>query len=83
MTVTNKDQILEKIVLAEEVILTRIAVWLSEGSGWIVEEISNHYINVASYIPLRGNSYLPLPVEIRNSKKGLIDLKNDDNKCFL
>ena len=50
MTVTNKDQILEKIVLAEEVILTRIAVWLSERSGWVVEEMLNHYINVASYI---------------------------------
>ena len=83
MTVTNKDQILEKIVLAEEEILTRIAVWLSEGSGWVVEEILNHYINVASYIPLGGNSYIPLPKELRNSKKGLINLKNEDNKCFL
>ena len=83
MTVTNKDQILEKIVLAEEVILTRIAEWLSEGSGWVVEEILNHYINVASYIPLRGNSYIPLPEELRNSKKGLINLKHEDNKCFL
>ena len=83
MTVTNKDQILEKIVLAEEVILTRIAEWLSEGSGWVVEEILNHYINVASYIPLRGNSYIPLPKELRNSKKGLLNLKNEDNKCFL
>ena len=83
MTVTNKDQILEKIVVAEEVISTRIGEWLSEGSGWIVEEILNHYINVASYIPLRGNSYIPLPEELRNSKKGLINLKNEDNKCFL
>ena len=83
MTVTNKDQILEKIVLAEEVILTRIGEWLSEGSRWVVEEILNHYINVASYIPLRGNSYISLPEELRNSKKGLINLKNEDNKCFL
>ena len=83
MTITNKDQILEKIVLAEEVILTRIAEWLSEGSGWIVEEILNHYINVTTYVPLRGNSYIPLPEELRNSKKGLINLQNTDNKCFL
>ena len=54
-----------------------------EGSGWVVEEILNHYINVASYIPLRGNSYIPLPEELRNSKKGLINLENEDNKCFL
>ena len=32
---------------------------------------------------MRGGSYLELPKELRNSKKGLINLKNDDNKCFL
>ena len=83
MTVTNKDKILETIELAEEEILQRIAKWISEGSLWIIDEILNRYINVASYIPLRGNSYLPLPIELRNSKKGLINLKNEDAKCFL
>ena len=83
MTVTNKDEILEKIELAEEEILKRIAVWISEGSGWVIEAILNHYINVVSYIPLRGNSYILLPKELKNSKKGLINLKNEDNKCFL
>ena len=83
MTVTNKDEILVKIELAEEEILQRIAKWLSEGSQWVIDKILHHYINVASYIPLRGNSYLPLPVELRNSKKGLINLKNEDDKCFL
>ena len=70
-------------MLAEEEILTRIGEWLSEGSGWVVEEVLHHYINVTTYIPLRGNSYIPLPKELRNSKKGLINLQNTDNKCFL
>ena len=26
---------------------------------------------------------MPLPKELRNSKKGLINLKNEDDKCFL
>ena len=26
---------------------------------------------------------MPLPEELRNSKKGLINLKNEDDKCFL
>ena len=38
---------------------------------------------MTSYIPLRGNSYIPLPKKLQNSKKGLINLKNEDNKCFL
>ena len=27
-------------------------------------------------------SYLELPVKLRNSKKGLINIKNKDNECF-
>ena len=30
-----------------------------------------------------GASYTELPYRLRNSKKGLINIKNDDNKCFL
>ena len=45
--------------------------------------ILRHYVNIAKYLPLRGNSYLPLPKELRNSKKGLINLKNEEDKCFL
>ena len=32
---------------------------------------------------MRGNSYLPLPEELRNPRKGLINLKNEDPNCFL
>ena len=34
------------------------------------------------YEPLKGSSYIQLPSELRNSAKGLINLKNDDNECF-
>jgi len=32
---------------------------------------------------LSGSSYLPLPKELRNPMKGLINLQNEDEKCFL
>ena len=32
---------------------------------------------------MRGSSYLPLPEELRHHKKGVINIKNEDNKCFL
>jgi len=82
-TVTNKDEILEKITLGEEENVNRIADWLSEGSQWVIDEILDHYLNIVSYVPSRGNSYIELPVNLRNSKKGLINLKNEDGKCFL
>ena len=82
-TITNSDQVIDALDGASEEIKNRVAVWLSEGSGWTIEDILHHYVNIAKYVPLRGNSYLPLPEELRNSKKGLINLNNEDDKCFL
>ena len=81
--ITNSDQIKDELDKASEEIKNKIAVWISEGSGWTIEAILVHYVNVAKYVPLRGNSYLPLPEELLNSRKGLINLKNEDPKCFL
>ena len=61
----------------------RIDNWINEGSGWIVEFIESQYINVSTYRPLSGSSYIKLPVELKSSKKGLINIKNNDQKCFL
>ena len=35
------------------------------------------------YCPLTGSIFVELPNELKNSKKGLINIKNDDNECFL
>ena len=64
-------------------ILYRIDNWINEGSGWIVELIESQYINVSTYRPLSGSSYIKLPVELKSPKKGLINIKNNDQKCFL
>ena len=50
-------------------ILHRIDNWINEGSGWIVELIKSQYINISTYRPLTGSSYVKLPVELKNSKK--------------
>ena len=39
--------------------------------------------NISTYRPLLGNSYIDLPIELRSPKKGLINIKNKDQKCFL
>ena len=64
-------------------ILYRIDNWINEGSGWIVELIESQYINVSTYKPLSGRLYVKLPAELRSSRKGLIIIKNNDQKCFL
>ena len=40
------------------------------------------YINISTYKPL-GSSYIDLPIELRSPRKGLISIKNKDQKCFL
>ena len=66
-----------------EEILYMIDVWINNGSGWIIELIESQYINISTYRPLSGSSYIDLPVELKNLRKGLINIKNKDKKCFL
>ena len=81
-TILNELDIQDFYNQAVEEILNRIARWISKGSGWVIERILNFYLNIVSYVPLKGRSYFPLPGELRNSLKGLINIKNDDNECF-
>ena len=57
--------------------------WINKESGWIFELIESQYIIISIYRPLSGSSYIKLPAELRNSKKDLINIQNDDQKCFL
>ena len=45
----------------------------------IVEEIIDQYLNVSSYLPLNGSTYIKLPVELQHPLKGLINIKNNKN----
>ena len=64
-------------------IFYRIDNWINKGSGWIIESIDCEYVNICAYSPLIGSTYIELPAGLKNSKKGLINIKNNDNKCFL
>ena len=61
-------------------ILYMIDVWINEGSGWTVESIESHYINISTYRPIPGSSYIRLPVELKSPRKGLIKLTNQYQK---
>ena len=80
-TIINNTEIHGSLQLSEQQILNLVAQWISEGSGWTVESVENHYI-VVQYEPMKGSSYIELPQELGNSAKGLINTKNEDNECF-
>ena len=78
--IINETDIKLSLQASQQQILNKIAQWISEGSGWTIQSIENHYINIVNYNPLKGSSYIKLPQELKN--KSLINLQNKDNECF-
>ena len=64
-------------------ILYRIDNWINQASEWITESIEGFYLNVSSYSPLIGSTCIELPSKLQHPIKGLINIQNNDNKCFL
>jgi len=81
-TIINQTEINDTLQLSKQQILNKVAQWVSEGSGWMIKSVDNHYLNIVKYQPLKGSSYIILPKELQNSVKGLINMKNEDNECF-
>ena len=54
----------------------------AQGSGWVFLEVENLTLHIVKWDPVKGSSYIDLPKELKN-KKAIINMKNEDNKCFL
>ena len=48
--VTKVDDIKPELNMSRQEILNTIDKWVSEGSGWVIDRIDSHYINVTLYI---------------------------------
>ena len=49
--IINPNEFLPSLRLSQQQILNGIGVWLSEGSGWFISSIDEHYINTVVYEP--------------------------------
>ena len=78
--VTNSEFSLNKSL---QKILYKIDNWTNERPSWIIESVNGKYLNISIYSPLIGNYFAKFPSELKNSKKGFINMKNNDNKCCL
>ena len=54
----------------------------AQGSGWVFVEVENLTLHTVIWDPLKASSYIKLPEELKN-KKAIINMKNEDDKCFL
>ena len=81
-TITKANDIEHELSMSRQEILNVIDKWVSEGSGWVIDRIDSHYVNVTTYTPLHGSSYIELPTELKSPKKGLMNIRNKDDECF-
>ena len=81
-TIINNTEINEALQMSKQNLLNQISQWISEGSGWTIQSVDSHYLNIVKYKPMKGSSYIELPSELRNCAKRLINMKNEDNECF-
>ena len=49
----------------------------------VIEYIDGEYLNISVYRPLSGSTYTELLDKLKKLMKGLINIKNNGNKCFL
>ena len=81
-TILSQHDIENAIAKAQSAIETNIDKWTCQGSGWVVTRVMCLYVNIAKYQPLTGSSYMELSDTLK-SKKAIINVKNDDQKCLM
>ena len=75
---TNEKKLLNSMI---EEVLENMAKFQRRGSNWRFEEILKLEPHLVEFVPLKGNSWIPLPEWIKR-KKAAIKMKNEDGECF-
>ena len=77
---TDENEIYDEMVkeIEEEMQKAQDAV----GSGWQYERVIKMVLHTTRWEPLYGSSYIPLDPYLAN-KKWLINMQNEDDKCFM
>jgi len=77
----NRIGLINKIQRSNNEILKLVDQFTNEGSGWTINEIYDLFVNIATFKPLSGSSFVELPAQIQNTKS-CINVVNKDNQCF-
>ena len=73
-----------KVILKDMIkeIMIRLGIYQENGSDWYFKEVVRLETHIVEYKPIKGGTYIPLP-EFVKKKNAIINIKNEDNKCFL
>ena len=50
-------------------------------SGWTIYSMLQNEFVISEIAPCEGSSFFPLPKELKNPMKGLINIQCEDNEC--
>ena len=76
---TDEEEVYDTMV---ERINEKIVTLQSRGIDWVFYNVIQLELYAVEYIPLREETYIPLPKELAN-KKAINNMKNSDSQCFL
>ena len=76
---TNSNELFSKM---KETVVESLAKFQRQGSNWRFHSALNLDLHTVKYEPLRGSSYIPLPVFLAAKKAIIVYLKTEDDKCF-
>ena len=76
---SDEKELLERCI---ESIMAKIEIYSKDGSEWVFKEVEKLEIHTVEFNPTKGSSYINLPDWIKN-KKAIVNIKNNDDKCFL
>ena len=75
---TNEKKLLDIVI---EEALENMVQFQRRGSNWRFAEVLKLELHLVDFVPLKGNSWIPLPEAI-SKKKAVINIKNEDDECF-
>ena len=80
--ISRNDLIAKQFDAAYNKFIHKVDQFQKNGSGWVVDTFEAVDLYTIHYNPLRARSYMELPYWIK-SKKACVNIKNQDEKCFL
>src|SRR5947207_883428 len=77
---TNLDEIYDVAIMRIDEKIDKLTL---RGSGWIIVAVTGVFIEVIKYMPPTASGYIPLPKGMPTRQNGVINIQNNDEKCFM